>query len=207
MKLIDALRPDIRKDLERSGPAELVSVSVSAVADPDWEEGEFAMKIDAYVGDNFKAGIPAIDQALDAVDALATAGDEDFGPSLRDELRVMLGGGQPGPIGLHEGEVNDRPTGNPPYPETPKIVRLSGRPDSCPRVWIMGWSVATAEPDDAVADPGRHCYNTEKLLVYSDDADISEFVDEDSWTKIKDRMRRIDLIIGGMVAGMMGGDH
>jgi len=34
MKLIDALRPDIRKDLERSGIAELVSVSVSAVARP-----------------------------------------------------------------------------------------------------------------------------------------------------------------------------
>ncbi len=204
MKLIEALRPDIRKDLERSGVAELVSVSVSAVADPDMEEGQFALKIDAYVGDNFKAGIPAIDQALDAVDVLATAGDEDFGPSLRDSLRVMFGGGQPGPLGRHEGEVNDRPAGDPPYPETPKIVRLSGRPDSCPRVWIMGWSVATAEPEDAAADPRRHRYNTEKLLVYSDDADISEFVDEDSWTRIKDRMRRIDLIIGGMVAGMMG---
>lgn len=38
MMLIDALRPDIRKDLERSGIAELVSVSVSAMADPDREE-------------------------------------------------------------------------------------------------------------------------------------------------------------------------
>jgi len=204
MKLIDALRPDIRKDLERSGIAELVSVSVSAMADPDREEGQFAMKIDAYVGDNFKAGIPAIDQALVTVDAIATAGDVDFGPTLRDTLRVMLGGGQPGAIMLHEGEVNDRPTGDPLYPETPKIVRLVGNPDSCPLVWIIGWSVATAEPDDAAADPGRHHYNTEKLLVYSDDADISEFVDEDSWIRIKDRMRRIDLIIGGMVAGMMG---
>ncbi len=204
MKLIEALRPDIRKELERSGFVELVSVSVSAMADPDMEEGQFAMKIDAYVGDNFKAGIPAIDQALETVDALATTGGEDFGPALRDTLRVMLGGGQPDAIGLHEGEVNDRPAGGPPYPETPKIVRLSGNPDSCPLVWIMGWSVATAEPDDAAADPGQHRYNTEKLLVYSDDADISEFVDEDLWIRIKDRMRRIDLIIGGIVAEMMG---
>jgi hypothetical protein len=204
MKLIDALRPDIRKDLERSGLAELVSVSVSAMADPDREEGQFAMMIDAYVGDNFRAGIPAIDQALEAVDAIATAGDEDFGPSLRDTLRVMLGGGQPGAIRLHEGEVNDRPAGDPPYPETPEIVRLSGRSDSCPQVWIIGWWVTTADPEDAAADPGRHRYNTENILVYSDDADIAGFVDEDSWTRIKDRMRRIDLIIGGMVAGMMG---
>jgi hypothetical protein len=204
MKLIEALRPDIRRELERSGIAELVSVSVSAMADPDMEEGEFAMKIDAYVGDNFKAGIPAIDQALEAVDAIATAGDEDFAPSLRDTLRVMLGGGQPGAIRLHEGAVNDRPAGNPPDPGTPGNVPLPGKPDSCPLVWIMGWSVATDEPADAAADPGRHHYNTEKLLVYSDDVDISEFVDEDSWTRIKDRIRRIDLIIGGMVAGMMG---
>jgi len=204
MMLIEALRPDIRKDLERSGIAELISVSVSAMADPDIEEGQFAMKIDAYVGDNFKAGIPAIDQALDAVDALASAGDEDFGPSLRDELRTMLGEGQLESFRLHEGEVNDRPAGNQPYPETPKSVRLSGNRNSCPHVWSMGWSVATDEPDGPAADPVRHRYNTEKLLVYSDDADIAEFVDEDSWTRIKDRMRRIDLIIGGMVAGMMG---
>lgn len=204
MKLIEAIRPDIRKELERCSFVELVSVSVSSMADPDMEEDQFVMMIDAYVGDNFKAGIPAIDQALEAVDTLATAGDEDFSPSLRDSLRVMLGGGQPGAIRLHEGEVNDRPAGDPPYPEIPKSVHLPGNPHSCPLVWSMGWSVATDGPDVPAADSGRHRYNTEKLLVYSDDADIAEFVDEDSWTRIKDRMRRIDLIIGGMVAGMMG---
>ena len=31
---------------------------------------------------------------------------------------------------------------------------------------------------------------------------ISEFVDEDSWVRIRDRMRRANFVIGGLMAGL-----
>jgi hypothetical protein len=202
MKLIEALLPDVRKELERCGFVELVSVSVTAVPDPDKEEEELAYTIEAYVGENFRSRIPAIDQALDAVDALATAGDEDFSPALRDKLCRMIRAGRAGPLVLHQGEVLDRPVGSLPAPEIPECAPHPVQPDPRPLVWSIGWSVAT---DDTEGDPVSHRYNLEKLLVYEDEGRaVSEFVDEDSWTRIRDRIRRIDFIIGGMVEEMMG---
>jgi hypothetical protein len=54
----------------------------------------------------------------------------------------------------------------------------------------VGWSV-TKEEDGS-------------LLVYCDTPLISESVDEDSWVRIQDRMRRMNYIPGGMAGRLLG---
>lgn len=203
MKLIDALRPEVRQELAQCGIIELVSVSFSAIPDPMKPDKMGAMKFDAYVGDNFQLGIPAIDRALEAVDALASSGEDDLAPSLRDELLVTLDVRRKELAELKEGKINGEPAA---YLSDPAIAKLIRPCLEHPRidalVWCTGWCVATDEMDSDTTGPHRH--NVGKLLVYTNEPLLAEGVDEESWLRIRDRIRRVDLIIGGMVGEMMG---
>ncbi len=117
--LIDALRPYARDDLMRHGIAELVSVSVEAVPDPDRPDDHLAMKISAYVGDNFREGIALIDRDLDRVDEIASSSEGDLALVLRDELLVELDFAAQGTC-----RFAGRTAGK-------KSARVHERPDSC----------------------------------------------------------------------------
>jgi len=190
-ELIDALRPDARDDLMRHGIAELVSVSVNAVPDPDRPKDHLAMKISAYVGDNFRDGIPDMDRDLDRVDALASSSEDDLTLVLRDELLVTLGQRRTELAGLREECLGTKP---PSYMSDTKIAGMIRpsleNPIIDAHVWTVGWSV-TKEDDGT-------------LLVYCEAPTISESVDEDSWVRIQDRIRRVNYIIGGMVGRLLG---
>jgi len=189
--LIDALRPEARDDLMRQGIVELVSVSVDAVPDPDRPDDHLAMKISAYVGDNFRDGITGIDRDLDRVDALASSSENDLSLVLRDELLVTLGQRRTELAGLRENLLGNNP---PEYMNNPKIAGMIRPSLENPRIdahiWTVEWCVA--REDDGT------------LLVYCDAPNISESVDEDSWVRIQDRIRRVNYSIGGMVNRLLG---
>jgi hypothetical protein len=162
-----------------------------AVPDPDRTEDRLAMKITAEVNDNFQPGIPAIDHQLDKADRICDSSGDDLSLSLRDELLVTLETRRSELAELRDGMVNSRPAEYLPNPEIAALVRHAlENPDINALVWCVGWS-ATFEDD------GR-------LLVYCDDPLIAEEVDEDSWCRIRDRMRRVNHVIGGMMAELLG---
>jgi hypothetical protein len=189
--LIDALCPEARDNLLRHGIVELVSVSVTAVPDPERPEDHLAMKISAYVGDNFREGIRDIDRDLDRVDAIASPSEEDLALVLRDELLVTLDQRRTELAGLREDILGNSP---PPYmsnPEIAKMIRSSLEdPVIDAHVWSVEWCIV--KEDDGT------------LLVYCDAPTIAESADEDSWTRIQDRIRRVNHILGGMVGRLLG---
>ena len=206
MTLLEVLSPEARSELERDGVIELVSVSLTAIPDPERPDDTGAMKLDAYVGDNFRPGIPAIEKALGRVDAIATAGGDDLMPSLREELLSSLVDRRNDLAELREGKVRGLPAPHLSDPAIAAIIRPHlENPNLNELVWCTGWSVSVDVPegyhDNRV--PGTP-YSLEKLLVYTDNPLIPEFIDEDSWTRIQDRLRRVDFIIGGIVAEVMG---
>jgi hypothetical protein len=189
--LVDALCPEARDDLMRYGIVELVSVSVEAVPDPERPEDHLAMKISAYVGDNFRGGIRDIDRDLDRVDAISSSSEDDLTLVLRDELLVTLDQRRMELAGLREDCLGNSP---PPYMSNPEFARMIRgsleNPAIDAHVWTVGWCIA--EEDDGT------------LLVYCDAPMIAESVDEDSWVRIQDRIRRVNHIIGGIVSRLLG---
>jgi hypothetical protein len=189
--LIDALCPEARDDLMQCGIVELVSVSVNAVPDPERPEDHLAMKISAYVGDNFLNGIRDIDRDLDRVDAISSSSEEDLTLVLRDELLVTLDQRRTELAGLRKDCLGNSP---PPYmsnAEIAKMIRSSLEdPAIDAHIWAVGWCIA--KEDDGT------------LLVYYDAPMIAESVDEESWVRIQDRIRRVNHIIGGMVGRLLG---
>ena len=189
--LIDLLCPDARDDLMKHGIVELVSVSVRAVPDPDRPEDHLAMKIAGEVCDNFRAGIRDIDRDLDRVDAICSASEEDLALVFRDELLVTLDEQRRAFAELREGKIDGRPAPHLSDPAVADLIRPAlEHPFINACVWSLGWC-AIREED------GR-------LLVYSETPHLSESVDEDSWVRIQDRMRKVNYIIGGMVSRLLG---
>ena len=190
MNLHEALCPEAQEELAQYGIIKLVSVSVKAVPDPERPEDRLAMKITAEVCDNFRAGIPAIDRDLDHVDAICSSAGDDLSLSMRDELLVTLDTRRREFAGLREGTMNGQPVA---YLSDPAVAALIGpsleNPVIDDHVWSLGWSM-TKEIDG-------------ELLVYCDNPLFSEYVDEDSWVRIQDRMRRANYLIGGIVAGLL----
>jgi hypothetical protein len=191
MNLYEALCPDAQKDLEDDGIVDLVSVSVKAVPDPDRPEDRLAMKITAEVDDNFRAGISAVDRDLDRVDAICSSAGDDLTLSLRDELLVTLETRCREFADLKNGMVDGKPAAYLSDPAVAALIRPSlENPDIYDTVWSLGWS-ATREDDGS-------------LLVYCDAPQFSDYVDEDSWVRIQDRIRRVNYLIGGLMAGLLG---
>ncbi|MCK9630637.1 MAG: hypothetical protein M0R30_03245 [Methanoregula sp.] len=208
MKLSGILCPEAREELTRHGITELVSVTVKAVPDPDRPEDRLAMKIITEVNDNFQPGIPAIDLKLDKADRICSSAGDDLSLSLRDELLVTLETRRRELAELRNGMVDGKPVAVLSNPEIAALIRPSlENPDIDALVWSIGWCVTSDSEDPRVFS----CFGSEnpqhdegRLLVYSDDPLISEEVDEDSWVRIRDRMRRVDYVIEGLVAGLMG---
>jgi hypothetical protein len=191
MNLVEALCPEAQKDLARFGIVELVSVSVMAVPDPARPEDRLALKITAEVNDNFQNGIPAVDRDLNTADEICTSAEDDLSLSLRDELLVTLDTRRREIAGLREGKVNGQPVAYLSDPAIASLIRPTlENPVIDALVWSVGWC-ATKEDDG-------------KILVYCDNPLISEAVDEDSWVRIQDRMRRVNYVIGGLMAGLLG---
>ena len=191
MNLYDVLCPEAQEDLDQCGIVDLVSVSVNAVPDPDRPEDRLAMNIIAEVNDNFLAGIPAIDRDLDRVDAICSAGGDDLTLCFRDELLVTLETRCREFTELKEGRVDGKPAAWLSDPAVAALIRPSlENPDIHDTVWSLGWSATREENGD--------------LLVYCDVPNFSEYADEDSWVRIQDRMRRVNFILGGMMAGLLG---
>ncbi|MDO9325428.1 MAG: hypothetical protein Q7T80_10785 [Methanoregula sp.] len=191
MNLIEALCPEAQKDLARHGIVELVSVSVMAVPDPARPDDRLALKITAEVNDNFQNGIPAVDRDLDTADKICTSAGDDLSLSLRDELLVTLDTRRQEIVGLREGMIDGQPVAYLSDPAIASLIRPTlENPVIDALVWCVGWC-ATKEDDG-------------KILVYCDNPLMSEDVDEDSWVRIQDRMRRVNYVIGGLMAGLLG---
>jgi len=191
MNLVEALCPEAQEDLARHGIVELVSVSVMAVPDPARPEDRLALKITAEVNDNFRTGIPAVERDLDATDKICTSSRDDLSLSLQDELLVTLDTRRREIAGLREGKVDDQPVAYLSDPAIASLIRPTlENPVIDALVWSVGWC-ATKEDDG-------------KILVYCDNPLMSEDVDEDSWIRIQDRMRRVNYVIGGLMAGLLG---
>jgi len=170
---------------------ELVSVTVKAVPDPERPEDRLAMKITVEVNDNFQAGIPAIDRELDAADRICSSSGDDLSLSLRDELLVTLETRRRELAELRQGKIDGQPVECLSNPEIAALVRPAlENPVIDALVWCVGWNI-TKEEDGT-------------LLVFSDNPLMSEEVDEDSWVRIRDRMRRVNFVIGRMMAELMG---
>jgi hypothetical protein len=190
MNLHEVLCPEAQEELARDGITELVSVSVRAVPDPERIDDRLAMKVTAEVCDNFRAGIPAIDRDLDRVDAISSSSGDDLSLSVRNELLVALDTRRREFAGLREGKMNGQPVA---YLSDPAVAALIGpsleNPVINDLVWSLGWC-ATREENG-------------KLLAYCEAPLFSEYADDDSWVRIQDRIRRVNYLIGGIVAGLL----
>jgi hypothetical protein len=186
----DALCTEAKEELARSDIIELVSVSVKAVPDPERPKDRLAMKVTAEVGDKFRAGIPAIDRDLDRIDEICSSSEDDLSLSLRDELLVTLGTRRRECAGLREGMIDGQPVAYLSDPAVAALIRPSlENPVIDALVWSLGWC-ATREEDG-------------NLLVYCEAPLFSEYADDDSWVRIQDRIRRVNYLIGGIVAGLL----
>jgi hypothetical protein len=87
-KFFEVLSPEAQNDLIRDSVIKLVTVCVAAVPDPERPDGRLAMKISAEVDDDFRPGIPWIDEELDRIRALLRPGRDES--QLRNENK---GGG------------------------------------------------------------------------------------------------------------------
>lgn len=189
--LLEVLCPEAKDELMQYGITDLVSVTVKAVPDPARPDDRLAMKITAEVLDNFCTGIPAIDRPLDRADVICSTSEDDLTLSLRDELLVTLDTRRCEFAELREGTIDGKPVAYLSDPAVAELLRPSlENPGIEENIWSVGWSV-TKEEDGT-------------LLVYCDIPYFSEYVDEDSWVRIQDRMRRVNYVIGGMMAGLLG---
>ena len=189
--LFESLVPEAQQDLLRHGIVELVSVSAKAVPDPERPEDRLCLKIIGEVNDNFLQNIPAIDRVLDRVDEICSSSGDDLTLSLRDELLVTLDTRRRGFAELKKGMLDGKPVAYLSDPVVGPLIKPSiEHPVIDALVWCIGWS-ATKEEDGT-------------LLVYCDIPLFSESVDEDSWVRIQDRMRRVNFLIGGLMAELLG---
>lgn len=190
-KLFESLAPEAQEDLLRYGIVELVSVSVDAIPDPDRPDDRRSMKIVAEVNDNFLPDIPVIDRALDRVDTICLPSGDDLALSLKDDLLVTLEKRCNDFADLKKGMINGKPAPHLSDPVTAELLRpCLEHPVIDTLVWCIGWCVVQE-------DDGR-------LFVYTDEPLFSEDVDEESWVRIQDRIRRVNHIIGGMMAELLG---
>ncbi len=189
--LLEVLCPEAKDELMQHGIIDLVSVTVKAVPDPARPDDRLAMKITAEVLDNFRTRIPAIDRYLDRADAICSTSEDDLTLSLRDELLVTLDTRRKELAELRVGMIDGKPVAYLSDPAVAALIKPSlDNPVIEDHIWSVGWCV-TKEDD------GR-------LLVYCDIPFFSEYVVEDSWVRIQDRMRRVNYVIGGMMAGLLG---
>ena len=190
-KLFESLAPEVQEDLLRYGIVELVSVSVDAVPDPDRPDDRRSMKIVVEVNDNFLPDIPAIDRALDRVDAICSPSEDDLALTFKDDLLVTLEKRCNDFADLKKGMIDGKPAPHLSDPVTAELLRpCLEHPVIDALVWCTGWSVVQE-------DDGR-------LFVYTEEPLFSEDVDEDSWVRIQDRIRRANYVIGGMMAELLG---
>ena len=93
--------------------------------------------------------------------------------------------------GLREELLGKNPPGYMNDPTVAGMIRPSlENPRIDVHVWTVGWSVVKEEDGT--------------LFVYCNTPLISESVDEDSWARIQDRMRRVNHIISGMMCRLLG---
>lgn len=187
----ESLAPEAQEDLLRHGIIELVSVSAMAVPDPERPEDRLSMKIVGEVNDIFLQNIPAIDRYLDRVDEICSASNDDLSLSLRDELLVTIEKQRDDFAELKNGMMNGKPAPHVSDPVVAELLRpCLEHPVIDALVWCIGWCAIRE-------DDGR-------LFVYCDNPLISEYADDDSWARIQDRMRRVNYVIGGMMAELLG---
>ena len=187
----ESLAPEAQEDLLRHGIIELVSVSARAVPDPERPEDRLSMKIVGEVNDIFLQNIPAIDRYLDRVDEICSASNDDLSLSLRDELLVTIEKQRDDFAELKNGMMNGKPAPHVSDPVVAELLRpCLEHPVIDALVWCIGWCAIRE-------DDGR-------LFVYCDNPLISEYADDDSWARIQDRMRRVNYVIGGMMAELLG---
>jgi hypothetical protein len=189
--LFETLVPEAREDLLRHGIIELVSVTVMAVPDPARPEDRLKMKIAAEVNDNFLSKIPTIDPALDRADEICSLSEDDLSLSLKNELLVTLGTRRDELADLKKGLIHGEPAASLADPVVRELIRPSlEHPIIDARVWSRVWCAVRD-------DEGR-------LLVYCENPYLSEHVDDESWVRIQDRIRRVNYHIAGMMAELLG---
>ncbi len=185
-ELYDVLTPEAQQDLLSDGVLEIVSVSVTAVPDPETPEDRFTMSIAAEIGHDFRGGISWIDHDLDCIRKIAEPSGEDLSIAVRDHLLVELNGKRKLFDGLKVGKIGGHKVASLSDPVVADLLRPTLEdPIIEVRVWCYCWTVA-------MDDDGKLIVDAEPPLYF-------QGLDDESRARVNERIRQVDRLIGGIV--------
>jgi len=189
-KIFEAMIPEVQEELIRDGIIELVTVLVEALPHPDRPDDPSAMRIAAEVYHGFREGVPAIGTGLAALRGICSGAAEDITPAVQDRLLADLARDRLQKDEWREGKVNGEPIALHFSPEVADLLRPELF-DLDPKVtvWCHAWTAG-------MSDDG-------KMLVDRDRPFIADGIDDESLTRILERIYALDAGISAMVRPLM----
>jgi hypothetical protein len=188
-----SLHPEAQEELIRDGVIELVTAWAGAVPDPDRPYDRLALTISAEIADDFRPGIPWINAELDRLRAICGTAGEDISIAVQDALLVSLNTQRKEQDELRAGWIGGQSVA---YLSNPQLMEIIGpairnaTPDVM--VWCHCWTVA-------MDDDGKMIVDCEPPLYY-------EGLDDESRTRIDERLRKVNAVIGRIVERLMAGE-
>jgi hypothetical protein len=206
--LFEALTPETQNELVRDHVIDLVTVVVRAVPDPDRPDDRLAMTIAMEMKDVFAPGQPRIDAELARVREICGAAGDDLSVTMQDALLVALNRRRKDLDGLREGKIGGHPVA---YLADPQVAEFLGpilkvaKPEVT--VWCLTWTIA-------MDDDGKLLIDCEDSFSTPDSATavvnlyhgsiFTEDWDHETREKVKQRMLKVNDVVGKMVRELMG---
>lgn len=193
MNLFDALSREAQEDLVRDIWIALVYAVVEVVPDPDRPDDRSAMKISAEVYDDFLQGIPEIDAEMNRLEEICSGAVDDLGAPLRNDLLAALNMQRDQSARFRRKMLDRNSEAYLADPVVAEFIRPALENPVIPvPVWSLAWTVVMEDDGKLLVDNEEHVY--------------AEGVDATTRSKIQDRMRRMNAVIGKIVRkGMEAG--
>jgi hypothetical protein len=189
-EFFESLHPEAQEELVRNGVIELVTVFADAVPDPERPDDRLALSISADLANDFRPGIPWINAELDQLRTICGTAGEDISLAVQDALLVSLNTQRKEQDQLRMGKIGGEPVewfNNHQLMEIIGPAIRNATPDVT--VWCHCWTVA-------MDDDGKMIVDCEPPLYYKD-------LDNESRTRIDERLRKVNAVIGKIVERLM----
>jgi hypothetical protein len=209
--LFEALTPEAQNELVRDHVIDLVTVVVRAVPDPGRPDDRLAMTLATEVKDAFAPGQPGIDAEFARVQEICASAGEDLSVNMQDALLVALNRRRKDLDGLRAGTIGGHPVS---YLKDPQVMEFLGpvlkaaKPEVT--VWCLTWTIA-------MDDDGKLLIDCEDSFSTPDSATavvnlyngsiFTEDWDHETREKAKQRMLKVNDVVGRVTRSLMGGNN
>ena len=206
--LFEALKPEAQDELVRDQVIELVTVVVRAVPDPGRPDDRLTMTIAMEMKDEFAPGEPRTDAELARVREICGAAGEDLSVPMQDALLVALNRRRTDLDGLRVGKIGGHPVS---YLKDPQVAEVLGpilrlaKPEVT--VWCLTWTIAMDDEGKLLVDCEDSFSAPDSVTAVANlynDSIFSEDWDHETQEKVKQRMRKVNDVVGKMVRELLG---